>query len=402
MDNGRPHVVIVGAGIAGLTLAVALHRKEIPFQVYEQAPDLREVGAGIQLAPNATSLLARLGLAESLRRHAVAPQAMEFRRWQDSAVLARSPLGEECERIFGAPYYAAHRADLHRDLANALPAGSVELNRRCIGVEEGVGRHEGKVVVYFEDGTDLAADVAVGADGIHSVVRGSTVVDRPKYSGQSVYRGLVPAERVEFLLTEPKVILWLGPGQHFVCYPIAGGRLVNFVATFQSEHSWDETWQAEGELADVREPYRDWNEELLAVIDAAGSVTRWGLFDRDPIDKWSTAHTTLVGDSAHPALPFMGQGANQAIEDAAVLAGCLAATGPDGVAAALARYEDVRLPRTRMVQERSRSNGKVFHLGDGADQSRRDQAITTLDLAGQDWLYGYDAEAALRPLDRVE
>lgn len=392
MSCGRPHVAVVGGGIAGLALAVALSRAGVPCQVFEQAPVIREVGAGVQIAPNATRLLHRFGLADELRAHAVRPEALEFRRWKDNSVLVRSVLGEECEQFFGAPYYAIHRADLHRILASALPPGQLHLGYRAVGLDETATG----VDVHFADGSTANADVVVGADGIHSVTRSLIASDRPRFSGQHVYRGLVPSGKVPWLRAEAKVILWLGPDRHFVCYPVSGGTLLNFVATVPAgADEVVESWSAQGRVADVLTAYSGWHEDLTAVITAAESVSRWALHDRDPIDRWSHGRLTLVGDSAHPALPFLGQGANQAIEDAIVLAGCLREADPETIPAALDRYESIRKPRTTAVQEKSRANSKVFHLDDGDQQRERDTAIKTLDLAGQSWLYGYDADDAL-------
>lgn len=392
MSSERPHVAVVGGGIAGLSLAVALSRTGVPCEVFEQSREIREVGAGVQITPNATRLLHRFGLTAELRVRAVRPEALEFRRWDDNSVLARSILGEECERLFGAPYYAIHRADLHRILAEALPTGLLHLGRRAVGFDETAAG----VDLHFADGSTTRADVVVGADGIHSVIRSSIVFDRPRFSGQSVYRGLVPSGRVTSLCTEAKVILWLGPDRHFVCYPVSGGTMVNFVATVPAAvENLVESWSAQGRVEDVAAAYAGWNEDLTAVITAADSVSRWALHDRDPIEQWSSDRLTLVGDSAHPALPFLGQGANQAIEDAAVLAGCLRDARPGTIPAALNRYETIRKPRTTAVQQKSRANSKIFHLADGDQQHERDTTIKTLDPAGQSWLYGYDADDAL-------
>lgn len=392
MNDGRPHVAVVGGGIAGLSLAVALCRAGVPCEVFEQAPEIREVGAGVQIAPNATRLLHRLGLTAELRTHAVRPEALEFRRWEDSSVLARSILGEECERFFGAPYYAIHRADLHRTLIDALPTGLLHLDRRVVSFDETADG----VDIHFANGSTTRADVVVGTDGIHSVIRSSIAADQPRFSGQNVYRGLVPSGLLASLCAEAKVILWLGPDRHFVCYPVSGGTMVNFVATVPAGTGDPvESWSTQGRVEDVMAAYAGWNKDLTAVIAAADSVSLWALHDRDPIDRWSSDRLTLVGDSAHPALPFLGQGANQAIEDAVVLAGCLRDTRPGTIPAALNRYETIRKPRTTAVQEKSRANSKAFHLADGDQQHERDARIRTLDLAGQSWLYGYDADDAL-------
>ncbi|KIZ17085.1 FAD-dependent monooxygenase [Streptomyces natalensis] len=392
MRNDAPtHIAVVGGGLAGLTLALALHRAGLECRVYEQAPQLGEVGAGLQLSPSATRLLHRLGLEHALRSAAVLPEAMEFRRWADGSVISRGLLGKHCEERYGAPYYAMHRADLHRALVEALPAGMVRLDARCTGTEEGPNG----VVLRFADGSHAEAHAAVGADGIHSVLRPALVDDRPRFSGQSVYRGLVDGRRIPEVVAEPRVQLWLGPGRHLVCYPVSGGRLVNFVATVPTSGSGSESWSRRGRVADVAAAYEGWCAEVTSIIGAADQVSLWALHDRDPIARWSTGRITLLGDSAHPMLPFMGQGANQAIEDAVALAVCLRDAGAGELPAALRRYESLRRPRTTLVQERSRGNSTAFHLPDGEAQRERDAAMGTPAPERQDWLHGYDVEAAL-------
>jgi salicylate hydroxylase len=388
--NERP-VAVVGAGIAGLTLALALRRAGLRCQVFEQAGRLAEVGAGVQIAPNAARLLHRLGLADHLTAVAARPHCIQMSRWNDGATIMRTPLGADCERMFGAPYYVMHRADLHRGLLALLPPDTVHLGRRCVRVEERAGEAE----LEFGDGSSVTADVVVGADGIHSAVRDHLVRDAPRFSGQTIYRGLVPADRMPFL-AEPRVQLWLGPGQHCVAYPVSGGALISFGATTPAGEWFAESWSAAGRIEDLAAAYRGWHPAVLELIAAAKAVGRWALHDRDPLPRWSWRRSTLVGDAAHPMLPFLAQGANQAIEDAVALAACLrgAASGGD-VEHALCRYEAMRRPRTEEIQRRSRDNTRNLHLPDGAEQRRRDEHLAgRADLGSQWWLYGYDAELA--------
>ncbi|KWX00479.1 salicylate 1-monooxygenase [Carbonactinospora thermoautotrophica] len=392
MRTDELHVAVVGAGIAGLTLAAALSRAGIRCQVFEQTRHLGEVGAGIQIAPNASRILHRLGLAPHLRRTAVRPAAIEMRRWDDNQLIMRTPLGEECERLYEAPYYTIHRADLHQGLLELLPEGIVHLGLRCVGVEE----KPDEVVLHFEGGPTATADVVVGADGIHSVVRDALVADEPRFSGQIIYRGLIPADRVSFLPEEPRVVLWLGPEQHCVCYPVSSGRLVSFGATTPGSDWRVESWSAEGRVEDLVAAYTGWNDQITRLLHAPDAVRRWALHDRDAVEWWSRGRITIIGDAAHPMLPFMAQGANQAIEDAAVLAACLRGVTSDGVAAALQRYAEIRKPRTAEIQRISRENNRTLHLPDGDRQQQRDQALRgNSGLRDQEWLYGYDAESAV-------
>ena len=387
----RTSVAIVGAGLAGLTLGAALDRAGVDFQVYEQAPRLAEVGAGVQLAPNATRLLHRLGLRDRLRTVAVMPQAIEMRRWDNGARLQRTPLGDACLSRFGAPYYTVHRADLHSCLLSRIPAGRLRLGVRCVAVTQTAGAAR----LELSDGTTVEADLVVGADGIHSVVREHLVRDRPRYSGQVIYRGLVPAARVPHLLAEPRVLLWFGPDQHCVCYPVSAGRQVSFGATVRASHQHWESWSAQGSVRDLAAAYAGWHEDVTRLIHAADTVGRWALHDRDALDRLSAGRVAVVGDAAHPMLPFRAQGANQAIEDAVTLARCLTGAGPAdraGTDAALRRYERLRLPRTNRIQQESRDNVRVFHLPDGAEQRHRDTVATSSGLDRNDWLFGYDAD----------
>lgn len=385
-------VVVSGAGIAGLAFAAALHRTGIDCHVYEQAGRLSEVGAGVQLAPNATRLLNRLGLRDRLRTVAVTPSAIEMRRWDDGTLLQRTVLGDSCHRRFGAPYYTVHRADLQAGLLSLVPPERVHLGARCVAVTQ----DDGEARLHLSDGTTVPADLVVGADGIHSVAREQIVADRPRYSGQTIYRGLVPAERVPHLLSPPGVRLWFGPDQHCVCYPVSSGRQVSFGATVPGSDWQEESWSARGDVADLAAAYAGWHEDVTRLIAAAGTVGRWALHDRDGIDRLSSGRVTVIGDAAHPMLPFQAQGANQSVEDAVVLAACLADAGPARLGAALRRYERIRLPRTTRIQRQSRDNAKTFHLSDGAAQRHRDTtARTSPGLDRHEWLFAYDAEQAV-------
>ena len=381
-------VAVVGAGIGGLTAALALRRAGLEVRVFEQAPVLREVGAGIQLSPNATRVLARLGVADALARVAVRPEAIEHRRWQDGRVLLRQPLGDEVEREFGAPYYHVYRPDLLGVLRDALPGDLVRLNRRCVGVADGR--------VTFEDATTLDADVVVGADGIHSIVRAAVAgADAPRFSGNIAYRGLVAAERLAHLGLPRRGNSFLGPNRHFVHYWVAAGRLMNFVAVVPGGEWRVESWSATGEVADALAEFTGWHPQVTTILAAAACTHRWALYDREPLARWRRGRLVLLGDAAHAMLPFMAQGACQAIEDAAVLARCLTSATRDEVPEALARYEAIRAPRATEVQRASRENATLYHLPDGPAQEARDARYAAHMAAGpfaaRGWLFAYDA-----------
>ena len=386
-------VIIIGAGIGGLAAALTLRRAGIEVQVFEQSAALHEIGAGIQISPNASRILQRLGLDSSMRKYAVRPLAVHIHRWDDGRTLARQPLGDECELSFGAPYYHFHRSELLELLVAALPAHQINLGYRCVNLEQ----YSDRVEAQFDNGTTANADLIIGADGIHSTVRELIVgPESPRFSGHIAYRGLVPAERLVHLGLEVNASSWWGPDQHFVHYFVgAGARYVNWVAVVPGE--WRiESWTAHGEVADAVREFEGWHPQVVAIIDAADTTNRWALYDRDPLPRWSVGRVTLLGDAAHAMLPYMAQGAVQAIEDAAVLAHCLEQDGKRGLRDALDRYEKMRKPRTTRCQEGSRSNGALYHIADGEQQRLRDaglSSVTTLPLPQNAWLYGHDVEA---------
>ena len=393
------HVIIIGAGIGGLTAAHTLLRAGFTVQVFEQATELHEVGAGIQISPNATRLLHRLGIADQLQQCAVRPVAMVMRRWEDGAVLSRQPLADVCEETFGAPYYHFYRPDLLAVLAAGLPAGIVQLGHRCVAITQG----EDQVAARFETGVTAHADVLIGADGIHSTVREQLFgPESPRFSGSIAYRGLVPAERLAHLQMERTMTAWLGPAQHFVHYYVgAAGRFVNFVGVVPAKDWRAESWSATGEVVDALAAFAGWGPQVREIIGAVDVTNRWGLYDREPLERWSVGRMTLLGDAAHAMLPFMAQGAVQGIEDAFVLARCLADCRTGDISTALRRYEEVRKPRASRVQARARQNGVTFHLPDGEQQSTRDAQLAaaggTNPLLASAWLYGHDVEAEVAP-----
>jgi salicylate hydroxylase len=385
-------VGIVGGGIGGLTAALALLRRGIDVHVYEQAAALGEVGAGVNVSPNASRVLHGLGLAEELARTGVKPLSWHQRRWDDGRTLLRSPLAEPLEGAFGFPHYQMHRADLLSALADRVPADRVHLGHRLTGLVD----HGDHVTASFGNGARAEVDVLVGADGIRSVVRQALFgPERPRFTGCVAYRGLVPAGRLESLGLEPDSTVWMGPGRHFVHYFVSGGSLVNFVAIIEQDTWTRESWTDRGQVADALAAYEGWHPQVRAIIEAVDETFIWALFDRTPLERWSAGRATLLGDACHAMLPFMAQGAAQAIEDGAALASCLAGTGPAEVAAALRRYEAVRIPRASRLQAMSMDNKTRFHLPDGPEQRKRDAQMsagsTDWSFAAVSWIYEHDA-----------
>ena len=389
-------IAVVGGGIGGLATAAFLHRAGLSATVYEQAGEISEIGAGLIVAPNAVRLLRRLGRFELFRETAVPLEVgWEFRRWQDGRVLFSQRMGAECERLYGEWCYTAHRADLLDTLLSAVPEPGPRLGARCVGVR----RRGAEAELSFADGSTATADVVIGADGTHSVVRDAALnaeaPEPPRFSGVCAYRCLVPAERAPEFALRPVQTLWLGPGHHFVHYPISAGRFVNVVA-FAPAGDWRiESWTAEGRIEDLRAEFAGWDPQLTSLLAAADRTGRWALLDRGPLPRWTDGPLAVTGDAAHPMFPFLGQGAAQAIEDAAVLAACLAAD-PSDPPAALRRYETLRKPRTTQVQFLSHARLHANHLPDGPEQRARDAAFAGEDpLAHNAWIYGHDPEAGV-------
>ena len=388
-------IAIIGGGIGGLAAAAFLHRAGLPATVYEQASQLREVGAGVVVAPNAARLLRALGVLDAFAERAVPLETgWEFRRWQDGSVLSAEDLATKCERLYGERTYTAHRADLLDAVRRAVPAAAVRLGKRCVALDQGGPRH----TLRFADGDSAEADVVIGADGIHSLVRAAlTEPVPPTYSGLCAFRALVPAADAPEFARRPAQVLWVGPDHHLVHYPVSAGKFVNLVAFAPAGDYTTESWTATATVDELLAEFAGWDERLVALISAAGTPGRWALLDRAPLTRWSTGTVTLLGDAAHPMFPFFAQGAAQAIEDAAVLSRCLAAA-PDDPVAALRRYESLRIPRTTRLQAVSHARAHVNHLPDGPEQLARDASFKDVDpLAASGWIYAHDADAVDAP-----
>jgi salicylate hydroxylase len=416
---GAPRIAVLGGGIGGVAAAAFLRLAGLRATVYEQASQLREVGAGVVVAPNAVRLLRALGVLGPFTERAVPLETgWEFRRWRDGRVLSAEDLATECERRYGERTYTAHRADLLDAISRAVPAEDIQLGRRCVETDL-TGPHP---VLRFADGATVEADVLVGADGIHSMVRagvtgsgvtGSGVTGSGAgvtgsgagvagsgaavFSGLCAFRALVPAEQAPAFARRPAQTLWLGPGHHLVHYPISAGKLVNLVAFAPAGDYTTESWTATATVEELLAEFAGWDDRLVSLIAAAQQPGRWALLDRAPLTRWTRGAATLLGDAAHPMFPFFGQGAAQAIEDAATLARCLAAD-PASPADALRRYEETRIHRTTRLQQVSHARAHLNHLPDGPEQQARDASFAESDpLAASAWIYAHDAHADPAP-----
>jgi 2-polyprenyl-6-methoxyphenol hydroxylase-like FAD-dependent oxidoreductase len=383
-------IAIVGGGIGGLAAAAFLHRAGLPSVIYEQAPQIREVGAGIVLAPNVVRLLRRLGTMERLADRAVPLDVgWEFRRWKDGRVLSAENLAGRCESLFGERTYTVHRADVVDALGGVIPSDTVQLNKRCTSVTV----RDGQPLLAFADGTSEEADVVIGADGVHSTVRGAVTEPSPaSYPGLCAFRAIVPAERAPEFARRRAQTLWIGPGHHLVHYPIAGATSINLVAFAPAGDYTIESWSATATIDEFLAEFDGWDPRLQELIRGAGTPGRWALLDREPLTRWSHGPVTLLGDAAHPMFPFFAQGAAQAVEDAAVLAHCLSQHG-HAPTAALQSYESLRIGRTARLQEISHARAHLNHLPDGPEQEARDAQLADEDpLVANRWIYDYDAE----------
>jgi salicylate hydroxylase len=385
-------VLIVGAGIGGLTAALALRQAGFDVHVYEQASVLREVGAGVAISPNAVKVLHQLGLAEALRAFGVVSHSMDSRDWQSGALLGRVLLAEAAVERWGAPFYHLHRADLHDALRVALGDASITLGARCVAVEQ---RHN-VATARFADGRDAKGDLLVGADGIHSVVREHVAgPDRPIWSRQISWRGLAPAKVGHELGLEVRHHSFWGPRTQFVCFYVAAGRLLNWVGNTQSDDDWQaESWSARGDRDEVLRLFAGWHPQVQALIVGTEQVFKWALFDRPPLATWTRERVTVLGDAAHPMLPYMAQGASQSIEDAFVLAHCLAADRHDP-GRAIEVYAARRRDRTAAVQTASRDAGRLVRLTDPTEVLARNTQLAQnpeAPVARFDWIWNYDAE----------
>lgn len=396
--SGKKRIALIGAGIGGLTAARALALRGFEVRVFEQSDELKEVGAGIQVAPNSTKVLRALGLESQLKETGYQPQSVVVRDWDDGRQLRRTPMGN-AEAKYGAGYYLMHRADLLRILAQPVPGVTVELGTRV----DAVSSTDKQAVVTLSDGRQIESDLVVGCDGIHSLVRKTLHgAQSPRFTGNMCWRALTPVDAFPPGLVAPDMTIWMGPLGHIVVYYVRGGQFVNMVASRETKTWVEESWSVESSAQEMSAAFPKVGGDMRMLIDRAQRCFKWGLFDRDPLPWWSRGRITLLGDAAHPMLPFLAQGAAMAIEDGFVLAREVAAS-PDDIPAALQRYEAVRRPRTTDVQLAARTQANIFHLTSPAARLKRWLKLdrwTQSDpkLLNRDWLYEHDVTAGERAL----
>jgi salicylate hydroxylase len=348
--ESRLHVAIVGGGIGGLFAAKALSAHDLRVSVYEQAPALGEVGAGVFLTPNSVRHLQRVGLGQAVEKRGARVGAGSRYFHHDGAPIA--PVQVTDSSGWNATF-GMHRADLVEMLAESLPAPIVHTGCRCCGFEQ-----DGSTArVAFANGASVAADIVIGADGIHSELRPYVFPpSRPVFSGSVAYRGLVAHECVPHWPTE-RWQMWLGPGKHFLAFPVRAGQIINYVGFVPADQEMKESWSAPGDPAVLRREFAGWDARIQSLLKEVQTTFRWALYDREPLPTWTNGRLGLLGDAAHPMLPHLGQGANQSIEDGMALATILARANPQAAPAALLAYERLRRERVAQVQQGARENG---------------------------------------------
>jgi salicylate hydroxylase len=389
-------VGVVGAGIGGLALALALARRGIDVCVLEQASACADVGAGLQLSPNATRCLAALDLLQPLLEVGNLPEGKQVRLWSTGQRWKLFDLGEGAIQRFGFPYVMVHRADLHRILLEGLVktagARSVRFNAHCVGLESA---HDASTVL-LADGERENFDVVVACDGVHSALRAALGhVDKPVFMGCIAWRGLVPTAELPAHLRAPVGTNWIGAGRHVITYPVRRGELMNFVGIVERDDWREESWTSRGSREECASDFQGWHEDVQAIIALLDRPYRWALMGREPLTSWGRDRITLLGDAAHPTLPFLAQGACMAIEDGTVLARCLAASTHDPQGA-LRRYEQLRVERTARIVRGATEAGKRFHnpaLADVAGAQRYVEVEWSQDRIREryDPLFEYDA-----------
>ncbi|MBR7889778.1 FAD-dependent monooxygenase [Marinomonas sp. A79] len=392
--NQVSRVVVVGAGIGGLCAALALAKQGVQVVMCEQATRLGEVGAGLQISPNAFKVLRALGLESALQPLAFVPQNAAIRDYKTGEYYLKAPLADQAEARYRAPYWHLHRADLHQVLVDACSAAGVDIWLGAALSHYNDDPLSGRICAVMEDGRECWAELLIGADGIRSSVREQMLgPEQPTFMGQVAWRGVIPVSDLS-IHVQPDACVWAGPGRHLVSYYLRGGEYVNFVAVEERQDWRSESWREEGDVKELQRAFAGWHPEVSELLSAASSTFLWSLNGRDELPRWHQGRAVLLGDACHPMLPFMAQGAAMAIEDAYALAHYLTRFAlPD----ALRQYEQLRKPRATKIQNMSKANAGLYHMHGGVLGKAKLRALKTVSRvfpqfiqSKLDAVYGYE------------
>jgi len=388
-------VSIVGGGIGGLTAALALLRQGFDVEVFEQAAELREVGAGVQVSANGTRILFALGLEKEIMGLASEAGGKEIRLWNTGQTWKLFDLGPLSIERYGFPYITIHRNDLHQALAagiRRINSDAIKLGMRCSAFDQDANG----VTLRFENGVSVRSDLAIGADGVHSRVRECMFGhDEPKFTGIVAWRGVIPSDRLPEHFHRPVATNWIGPGGHVIHYLLRRGELMNYVSVVERSDWQVESWSVAGTVEECLADYAGWHPDVHTLIKSIDTPYKWALMLRQPMENWTQGRVSLLGDACHPTLPFLAQGAVMAIEDGFVLARALAANGDD-YAAAFSHYEAARNDRTSRIVKGAEANLQRFHNPalsqvDSAEAYVNSEWEEAKVKQRYEWLFTYDA-----------
>ncbi len=391
-------IAVIGGGLGGAAAALALHRRGYEVALYEKAPELGEIGAGLNLSPNAMKAFRYLGIEDQAVETGYQAREQVIRSFRSGRVIARPRRAGDIAEKYGAEFITMHRADRLNLLVSALPDRLFHTDAACTGAET----RNGVALARFADGREIEADIVIGADGIHSAVRDSVFgKTEPRFTGCICWRGLVHRDALPDPAFAQQMQAWWGPHGHIVHYPVRrDGELVNFVAHYDSDGWTGESWTYECDRSELMETYAGWNADLLGLIESSDRYYKWALYDRDPLASWIDGRVALLGDSAHPMLPYLGQGGCMAIEDGCVLAEAISRS-PGDLDTALSEYQRVRKPRATRAQFGSRFRARQNHLVSPWARFRRDVKMAWNSRFGADSsagqasaFYEYDVASA--------